>query len=197
MAEWPDAHNCALFPVPFFLEVHEEIRKSGCDEWGGAESRGRFVGPSHCQPFYSLIEALLQRCTGAQLVPKACAIMRSPNESTCTDPVQGQGGRGAGFEWFSDLAVPLRKYFLCDRALYGTCIQIYGTTMCRSWIGFGRLKCPTTCDGRNYQSNQSPLFMAHLHLSSKSTFKLSPFSFSNCLTEVNTWFSSNFLKLSS
>ncbi|XDV35089.1 hypothetical protein PO909_005122 [Leuciscus waleckii] len=47
-----------------------------------------------------------QGCTGTQLAPGPPQICISPSEPTCTDPVQSQGGRGAGPSGGSLLAHP-------------------------------------------------------------------------------------------
>ncbi len=56
-----------------------------------------FASPdtSHCQLFFSLFEGTLGRCTGMQLASGLTQICVSPSEPSRTDPVQGQGGRGA------------------------------------------------------------------------------------------------------
>ncbi len=46
------------------------------------------------------------RCTGAQLAPGHSQVCVSPSEPTCTDLVQSQGGRGAGFASCALLAQP-------------------------------------------------------------------------------------------
>ncbi|XP_067307869.1 uncharacterized protein [Pseudorasbora parva] len=46
------------------------------------------------------------RCTGAQLAPGPTQVCVSPSEPSCTDSVQGQGGRGAGLVSCAVLAQP-------------------------------------------------------------------------------------------
>ncbi len=134
-----------------------------------------FASPesSHCQLYFSLTEGPPRhRRTGTQLASGLTQVCVSPSEPTRTDTVQAQGGRGAGPAGCAPLAHPDlvsrthfprestlpgaflwgRTSFLRGSAPYGTRVQIYGTSMCGSWTGRGRLEWSTTGGGRDHHS---------------------------------------------
>ncbi len=108
------------------------------------------------------------RRTGTQLASGLTLVCISPSEPTRTDTVQAQGGWGAGPagcaplahpDWFPELTTEPpgavlwgRTSFLRGSAPYGTRVQIYGTSMCGSWTGRGRLEWSTTGGGRDHHS---------------------------------------------
>ncbi len=112
------------------------------------------------------------RRTGTQLASGLTQVCVSPSEPTRTNTVQAQGGRGAGPAGCVPLAhpdlvspnfislatappwrIPLKKDLLSQGlGAYGTRVQIYGTSMCGSWTGRGRLEWSTTGGGRDHHS---------------------------------------------
>ncbi len=106
------------------------------------------------------------RRTGTQLASGLTQVCVS---LLATDTVQAQGGRGAGPAGCAPSgpgfpnSFPSRQHlpgaFLWGRtsslrgsAPYGTRVQIYGTSMCDSWMGHGRLEWSTTGGGRDHYS---------------------------------------------
>ncbi len=94
------------------------------------------------------------RRTGTQLASGLMQVCVSSSEPTRTDTVQAQGGRGSfpsrqhlpgAFLWG-------RTSSLRGSAPNGTRVQIYGTSMCGSWTGRGRLEWSTTGSGRDHHS---------------------------------------------
>ncbi len=116
--------------------------------------------------FTKVVEGAL---TPLREVTQVCV---SPSEPTRTDIVQAQGGRGAGPAGCAPLAHPdlvSRTHFPRDstslahsseeeppfsgaRHHMAPRVQIYGTSMCGSWTGRGRLECSTTGGGRDHHS---------------------------------------------
>ncbi len=112
------------------------------------------------------------RRTGTQLALGLMQVCVSPSEPTRTDTVQAQGGWGAGPAGCAPIGPPGpgfpnsfpsrqhlpgaflwgRTSFLRGSAPYGTRVQIYGTSMCGSWTGRGRLEWSTTGGGRDHHS---------------------------------------------
>ncbi len=77
--------------------LHPEVAQLIWRRFGDAQV-DLFASPdtSHCQLFYSLSEGTLGTDAGKQLASGPTQICVSPSEPSRTDPVQGQGGRGAG-----------------------------------------------------------------------------------------------------
>ncbi len=82
--------------------------------------------------------------------------------------------------WFPELislatappwCIPLRKDILSQGL-----VQIYGTPMCGSWTGCGRLERSTTGSGRDHNSGKSSFNKANLHTEMESVRELVFFS---------------------
>ncbi len=109
------------------------------------------------------------RCTGMQLASGLTQICVSPSEPSRTDPVQGQGGRGASplgapywpnrtwFQnWCSSRQPLLGKflwggiYFLREGAPSGTRAQTCGISTYGPWTGRGGSKWATSSGSKHY-----------------------------------------------
>ncbi len=112
------------------------------------------------------------RCTGTQLASDLMQV--------CFSPI---GPPGPGFL----NSFPSRQYllgtFLWGRtsslrglAPYGTRVQIYGTSMCGSWMGRGRLEWSTTGGGGDHHSGKSSFNKANLRTVMESVRELVFFS---------------------
>ncbi len=82
--------------LPGEWRLHPEVPQLSWRRFGDAQV-DLLPSPdtSHCQLFFSLSEGTLGTDALACSWPRAYANMRFPSEPSRTDPVQGQGGRGA------------------------------------------------------------------------------------------------------